>query len=131
MLKNLKKQGITILVSTPYMDEASLCDRVALIQKGEILRINTPTGIIEQFGKPIWAVKSDKMYQMLHELRDWEQVKSAYPFGEYDHVVIEDPKTLKKDIINYLEKKKHTGIVVENIEPTIEDCFMDLMKIQN
>lgn len=130
MLKNLQKQGITILVSTPYMDEASLCDRVALIQKGEILKINTPKGIIEDFGMPIWAVKSSKMFQLLNDLRAWDAVKSCYPFGEFYHVVLLDKKLGKKDIMAYLDKHKQVDVVVEKIEPTIEDCFMDLMKTE-
>ena len=90
MLKGLKKQGITILVSTPYMDEASLCDRVALIQNGKILSINTPQGVVDSFSKPLWAVKSNRMLPLLHELLQKDYVENAYPFGEFHHVVIKD-----------------------------------------
>ncbi|HMG16412.1 MAG TPA: ABC transporter ATP-binding protein [Saprospiraceae bacterium] len=131
MLKNLKKQGITILVSTPYMDEAGLCDRVGLIQNGEILRIDTPEGIIKQFGKPIWAVKTNEMFRMLHDIRDWEAVESCFPFGEFDHLIFKEQKHTKKEITKYLESKHHEGIVIDSIEPGIEDCFMDLMKIED
>lgn len=131
MLKNLKNQGITILVSTPYMDEAGLCDRVGLIQKGEILSIDTPKGIIEKFGRVIWAVKTKEMFRMLHDLRSWENVASCFPFGEYDHVVLKDQKQNEKDIMQYLKSKNHLGINVESVEPGIEDCFMDLMQTEN
>ncbi len=131
MLGNLKKQGITILVSTPYMDEAGLCDRVALIQNGEILRINTPKSIIEQFGKAIWAIKSEEMFRMLHDIRNWEAVETCFPFGEFDHVVFKNQKHTKKEIAEYLESKNHTGVVINSISPGIEDCFMDLMKIKD
>src|SRR5262245_43563989 len=83
MLKKLKQQGITILVSTPYMDEASLCDRVALIQSGKILSINTPQGIVNEFGKKVLAVKGDNMLQLLSDLKASDLVEDAYPFGEY------------------------------------------------
>src|SRR5689334_8949505 len=82
MLRNLKRQGITILVSTPYMDEAALCDRVALIQLGNIMRIDTPNGIIQQFGKPLLAVKASDMLQLLNDLRNFPGKEDCYPFGE-------------------------------------------------
>src|SRR5678810_505578 len=88
MLKGLKRQGITILVSTPYMDEAGLCDRVALIQNGKILSINTPQGIVDDFSKPLWAVKSSRMLSLLNELLQKDFVENVYPFGEYHHVVM-------------------------------------------
>src|SRR5882757_2279037 len=75
MLKRLKEQGITILVSTPYMDEASLCDRVALLQSGKILSINTPQGIVEEFGRTLLAAKSSNMLQLLNDLKQCKEVE--------------------------------------------------------
>ncbi len=125
MLKRLKEQGITILVSTPYMDEASMCDRVALIQAGKILSINTPQGIVETFGKKLLAVKSNDMLRMLHDLKKSEEVQDAYPFGEYHHVVMRNDS--KELLISYLEQKGQSFELKET-EPNIEDCFMALMK---
>src|SRR5215831_12868889 len=85
MLRRLKEQGITILVSTPYMDEAELCDRVALIQSGKILTINTPRGIIDEFKKPLLAARAANMLHLLNDLKKYEGVESAYPYGEYHH----------------------------------------------
>lgn len=127
MLKGLKKQGITILVSTPYMDEASLCDRVGLIQNGRILSINTPQGIVDSFSKPLWAVKSSRMLQLLMDLEQKEYVENVYPFGEYHHVVMKDEHSeglLKQAIQN----NKYENAVAEKIRPDIEDCFIALMK---
>src|SRR6476660_8906495 len=90
MLKRLKQQDITILVSTPYMDEAGLCDRVALIQSGKILSINTPKGVVDQFGKKLYAVKSSDMLHLLNDLKKHEEVEDAYPFGEFHHVVMKN-----------------------------------------
>ena len=75
MLKDLQHKGITIIVSTPYMDEASLCDRVALIQKGTIMKINTPSTIVSQFGEPLWSIRSNKMYD-LKKKKETEPKKS-------------------------------------------------------
>lgn len=125
MLKRLKEQGITILVSTPYMDEASMCDRVALIQSGKILSINTPQGIVETFGKKLLAVKSNDMLRLLHDLKKSEEVQDAYPFGEYHHAVMRNDS--KELLRSYLEQKGQS-IELKEVEPNIEDCFMALMK---
>jgi ABC-2 type transport system ATP-binding protein len=125
MLKRLKEQGITILVSTPYMDEASLCDRVALIQSGKILSINTPGGIVETFGKKLLAVKSNDMLQLLKDVKQHELVEDVYPFGEFHHAVMK--KDGKKELSEYLQQKGY-GFEIKEAEANIEDCFMQLMK---
>jgi ABC-type multidrug transport system ATPase subunit len=119
MLRKLKQEGITILVSTPYMDEASLCDRVALIQDGKILQVNTPQGITSQFGRKLLAAKSDHMLALLKELKSTAGVEDAYPFGEYHHVVLK-PGTQDIPVAE--------GVTVKETQPNIEDCFMALMK---
>jgi ABC-type multidrug transport system ATPase subunit len=128
MLHRLKLQGITILVSTPYMDEASLCDRVALMQKGVLLSVNTPKGIIAEFKKPLWSIKANEMYSLMNSIKDDTSVESCYPFGQIHHVVFKS----KEDGIAKLEliarKGGFTGVEISPIEPNIEDCFMALMK---
>ena len=125
MLKRLKEQGITILVSTPYMDEAGMCDRVALIQSGRIMQIDTPAGIVQQFGKKLLAVKSSNMLELLKVLNDQDVVENAYPFGEYHHVVLKDDGA---DVLR--NELNQNGIVVEmkETEANIEDCFIRLME---
>jgi ABC-2 type transport system ATP-binding protein len=127
MLKRLKQQGITILVSTPYMDEASLCDRVALIQSGSILSINTPQGIVNEFEKPLLAVKADNMLHLLNDLKEWEGQQDAYPFGEFHHVVLKNEEA-EKELGHYLAPKAHRNLRAKRITPDIEDCFIALMK---
>lgn len=126
MLKKLKASGITILVSTPYMDEASLCDRVALMQTGKILSVNTPQGIVSNFGKPLWAFRADKLLPLLNDLLAMPQVQDAYPFGEYHHVVFKEEGS-SGEVIQAL-KSKHPGFEAKPVEPDIEDCFIALMK---
>ena len=128
MLHRLKLQGITILVSTAYMDEASLCDRVALIQKGEILSINTPKGVISQFSKPLWAIRANEMYKLLNEIKENPLVESCYPFGQYHHVVFKTDENSKQKLENIAKQGNYTGLEIKHIEPNIEDCFMALMK---
>lgn len=127
MLHRLKLEGITILVSTAYMDEASLCDRVALIQKGQLLSIDTPPTIIRQFKKPLWAVKGANMYQLMNQLLALPQVESCYPFGQFHHVVLKNQD--RQNLAELLERVRCEVTDVHAITPTIEDCFMDLMRV--
>ncbi len=127
MLRSLKKQGITILVSTPYMDEASLCDRVALMQNGKLLSVNTPAGVRTAFGKPLLSVKATNMLPLLNHLKQSEAVADAYPFGEYHHAVMRGNYDIEQ-LRHYLQQQGHEDVKIKTIEPDIEDCFMDLMK---
>ncbi|PRD46514.1 ABC transporter ATP-binding protein [Sphingobacterium haloxyli] len=129
MLKRLKQQGITILVSTPYMDEATLCERIALIQNGSIMSIDTPKNIIAQFPNHLFAVRSDNMGNLLKDLRKAKIIKSCNAFGAYHHVTFhDDSPEMKEKLMRVLEEKKHTNIELKPVTPTIEDCFIYLME---
>ena len=127
MLQRLKRQQITILVSTPYMDEAALCDRVALMQNGKILSAGTPAEIISEFNNQILSVKSDNMFQLLKDLDQWQGIEDSYSFGEYHHAVMKRGST-EEQLKQYLKEKQHTEIEIHATQPNIEDCFMQLMK---
>ena len=126
MLQNLKRQGITILASTPYMDEASLCERVALIQDGKLLTVNTPQGVINEFGKPLFAAKTDNMLRLLDELKQSPMVEEAYPFGEYHHVVLKEGGN--EEQLRSLLQSSGRQAELFPVKADIEDCFMALMK---
>ena len=132
MLGNLKQQGLTILVSTPYMDEAERCDRVALIQKGQIMRIDTPQGIIRAFTSPLFAARSDNMYQLIKDLRTMNGVADCYAFGEFAHVKMDKteahPGEQEQSIRAFLDLRQHQHMEVKPAEATVEDCFIELMK---
>lgn len=128
MLKRLKAKGIPILVSTPYMDEAMLCDRVALIQKGEIMQINTPAAIVADFGRQVWAVRAKNMYHLLKDIRSFEGTHSCFAFGEYLHVTL---NTDEHALRSYLQPLQHEDLVIRPAQPGIEDSFMQLMQEQN
>ena len=130
MLKKLKQNGITILVSTPYMDEASLCDRIALIQNGQFLKIDTPDNIVSQFADKLWAAKSDNMHKLLEDLRENKLVKSAFAFGDSVHVTVSSEQLSVNSLTDYLTGLGHKNIEIHPIEPTIEDCFMELSNNQ-
>ncbi len=129
MLKRLKQQGITILVSTPYMDEATLCERIALIQNGRIMSIDTPDAITLQYPERLLAIKSDAMSQLLNDLRQSDLVNSCNAFGEFHHISLtrgDDPGA-QAELLQYLSKHHHTNVAIQPITPTIEDCFIQLM----
>ncbi|WP_448826295.1 ABC transporter ATP-binding protein [Capnocytophaga bilenii] len=126
MLAKLKEQGISILVSTPYMDEASLCDRIALIQSGKVLSTSTPEQIIAQYPTTLYAVKAPNLYALLQHLRQKPEIDSCYPFGEYLHL------TLKESTNPHQFEQQLTQTFPEvewkPITPTIEDSFIRLME---
>ncbi|MCM4165437.1 MULTISPECIES: ABC transporter ATP-binding protein [unclassified Arenibacter] len=129
MLKRLQQKDITILVSTPYMDEAELCDRIALITNGKILQINTPRAIIASFPKKIFKVRSSNTYKLIEDLRIYPDIHSAYPFGEYLHFTPKSEAFRPMDLTRYLEERQHRDIEVKETVATIEDTFMDLSKV--
>ena len=128
MLKRLQQKGITILVSTPYMDEAALCDRIALIQDGKILEIDTPEAIVKNYPKPIYNVKAQNMYELINSLKDYEYNHSVYPFGEYVHYTDSRTDFNPKELEVYLESKNLLNIEIDKTVATIEDTFMELAK---
>ena len=126
MLKRLQKKGITILVSTPYMDEASLCDRIALIQKGKILKIDSPENIINNYEKIIYDVQAKNTHGLIHDLKNYPNQYSVYAFGEFIHYIDKKADFNPNDLHDYLKNKNHTNIVIKPAIITIEDVFMDL-----
>lgn len=128
ILKTLKARGMTILVSTPYMNEAQRCDQIALIQSGGILSIDTPEQIKRQFPSPLFAVRSDNLRKLLKELRSSELVSSCHSFGEAHHItLIEDQPDVQNNLREELTSRGITDIDIQSISPEIEDCFIQLM----
>lgn len=128
MLDRLRRQGITILVSTPYMDEAARCGRIALMRSGVCLKVDTPQGIRAAYRRSLWAVRADAMYPLLKDLRAYPETFSCFAFGDSHHLALRDGlhTDLRQPLEAYLRAKGHTNIVIEPVEPGIEDCFMAL-----
>jgi ABC-2 type transport system ATP-binding protein len=131
MLHEIKSQGITILVSTPYMDEANLCDRIAFLQGGKILSIDSPKNITDQFPWQLFAIKSQRKFTLIEWLRAWEKVSYCYAFGEYLHVAFKDNTIQKKELKEYLLAGSISNAEIVTIPPTIEDTFIYLMENGN
>ena len=126
MLKRLKEKGITILVSTPYMDEAALCDRIALIQEGKILEIDTPGNIVNNHPKNIYNVGAKNTYRLIQDLKEYPGNHSVFAFGEYVHYTHSKENFNPEDLKNYLISKDHQHLEIHPAKVSIEDVFMDL-----
>ncbi|MDR1895601.1 MAG: ABC transporter ATP-binding protein [Prevotellaceae bacterium] len=127
MLKRLKAQGITILVSTPYMDEATMCDRIALIKDGIFMKIDSPAEIISAYGETIWAVRGNNMPRLLKNLREHASVTSSFAFGNVHHITVNKDLAVEA-LEKYLVENNNTDIEIYPIKPNIEDCYMQLSK---
>lgn len=128
MLKKLKQQNITILVSTPYMDEANMCDRIALIQNGGIMSVDTPANIINAYPKQLYAAKTNDIYKLLQDYRSNDVIESCYAFGEYLHITLKNESANNSEVLESIARQMdHSGIIVKKIQASIEDSFIRLM----
>lgn len=123
-LQRLRNEGITVLVSTPYMDEASLCDRVGLIQDGVLFSIDTPEGVRQSYPHHLWKVQGGTVYQLLKALRRFDATHSVYAFGDSVHLASKE-KLSAEMIRSFLKGEGIDNLEIQVIKPTIEDCFMD------
>ena len=128
LLAKFKESGLTIVVSTPYMDEATRCDRIALMQSGRILAIDTPHAVTESFDRPLLAVRADQRYESLLALREYPHTHTVYPFGEMLHYTDARAtlpvETIGAEVVAFLESRGLTGVSAARILATIEDSFM-------
>ncbi len=127
MLKKLREYNITIVVSTPYMDEAMRCDRVALIQEGKILAIDKPDRIKEGFRKKLFMIRADNMYRLLLSLRKYPEISTAFPFGDSVHVTFRND-SYDESLYRFLTSEGLGNVSIEESAAGIEDRFLELME---
>ena len=131
LLDRLKRTGLTIVVSTPYMDEADRCGRVALIQRGRLLGIDTPDRVAASFGRPLFAVRGIERYRLLNAAREYANAATVFPFGEVLHFTDRRdgvaPEQIARELRDYLAASGFPEATVEETRPTIEDTFMARM----
>jgi ABC-2 type transport system ATP-binding protein len=131
ILGRLRDQGITIVVSTPYMDEAARCDRIALIQEGKIIAMDTLGGLLSQHRGKVYAVRGQHLFSILNDLRDYSGTRYCFAFGQEHHLVLEANGPAKDldeagAVVKYLEERGHEGVTVRAVSPNIEDVFIAL-----
>lgn len=131
ILKTIQKQDVTVIVSTPYMDEATRCDRIALIQDGSIIKIDTPYQVIQDFKGQLFTFSTENIFALLKIMEHCPLSCNYYPFGEQLHVIFyesDDNMLLQFDA--FLNENELTHGEIVRITPTIEDCFIELMKMK-
>jgi ABC-2 type transport system ATP-binding protein len=126
MLAKLRQHKITIIVSTPYMDEAMRCDRVALIQKGIILSVAPPQKICDGFSRKLFMIKAQEKYKLITALRNFPETVTAYPFGDSVHVTFTDDH-INESLFTFLHKEGLNNVTAEETVAGIEDRFLELM----
>ncbi len=129
ILKSIRQHDITVVVSTPYMDEATRCDRIALIQNGEIIGVNPPQTIIQNFKGHLYTFKSDDIFSLLQVMEQCPLRCNYYPYGEHCHVAFyEDMTTAMPQFERFLEEHQQPHSTITPIQPSVEDCFIEIVK---
>lgn len=130
MLARLKAQGITIVVSTPYMDEASKCDVISLMKDGRFFRTDTPEAIVKGFGKHMYELDvQDSIVRALDDVASVQGVESCSPFGDRIHIV--SPSLGREELSGRLSAIGYDTSSLREAEPTVEDCFIEFDSRQN
>jgi ABC-type multidrug transport system ATPase subunit len=128
IIKKLNNEGMSILVSTPYMDEARLCSTIGLMQQGKLMAVDSPSQLPERYPLPIYAIRANEFYNLLLELEAWNETYSVYTFGQYLHFTPKNKEMSMNKLQAFLESRNHSNIYIEPITAGIEDCFMYLVK---
>jgi ABC-type multidrug transport system ATPase subunit len=131
LLSTLGAEGLTIVVSTPYMDEATRCGRVALIQRGTLLAVDRPAAISQGFERRVFALRAPNRYALMQQVREYARTHLVYPFGTALHYMDERsaaaPEEIASALRGWLETQGVRDVVVEETPATIEDVFIDRM----
>jgi len=129
ILKSIREQNITVMVSTPYMDEATRCDRIAMIQDGQIIDINPPQTVIDNFKGKLYTFKSEDIFSLLQVMDKCPLNCNYYPYGEHCHVAFyEDMDTAMPKFIQFLKDENQQHGEINAIHPTVEDCFIEIVR---
>ncbi len=131
LLQEIRQTGITILVSTPYMDEATRCQRVALFQEGRILAVDTPAGIMKSFPRPLYGLRTDNTYSLLETLRQWPGARSVHLFGDSVHLSADRQPEEMEELHRWLKARGLADVEIQSLDSGIEDCFLELLAKHN
>ena len=132
ILKSIRTQGITVVVSTPYMDEATRCDRIAMIQEGQILGINTPSAFIRDFQGKLYTFRSENIFSLLNIMEQCPLRCNYYPYGEHCHIAFyDDVATALPQFEHFLQEQGQSHGEIIAIDPSVEDCFIEIVQMRN
>lgn len=128
ILKSIRQHNITVMVSTPYMDEATRCDRIAMIQDGQIIGVNPPQTIIDNFKGKLYTFKSDDIFSLLNVMEQCPLKCNYYPYGEHCHIAFyEDMGTAMPQFEQFLSEQNQQHGEITAIQPSVEDCFIEIV----
>ncbi len=127
-LNDLKRGGMTILVSTPYMDEASRCERIALVQSGKIMDQDTPAAILSAFTTPLFEVRVPERLKTLNYLRTVKEIKRAYLFGQYIHIATISDRYDAGWLTGRMMEEGIVNAEILPVEADFEDCFIEAVE---
>ncbi len=129
ILKSIRQHNITVVVSTPYMDEATRCDRIAMIQEGQIIGINTPAAFVENFQGKLYNFKSDNIFRLLRAMEHCPLNCNYYPYGEHCHIAFyDDVATALPQFEQFLQEQQLPHDEIQPIDPSVEDCFIEIVQ---
>lgn len=132
ILKSIRQHHITVVVSTPYMDEATRCDRIAMIQNGQIIGINTPMSFVESFKGKLFTFKSDNIFALLKAMEHCPINCNYYPYGEQCHIVFyEAIENALPQFEHFLQESQLQHDEIRPIQPSVEDCFIEIVQRTN
>ncbi|MBP5205363.1 MAG: ABC transporter ATP-binding protein [Bacteroidales bacterium] len=131
ILKSIRTQGITVVVSTPYMDEATRCDRIAMIQEGQILGINTPSAFVREFQGKLYTFSSENIFSLLNIMEQCPLRCNYYPYGEHCHIAFyDDVATALPQFEQFLQEQGQSHGEIIAIDPSVEDCFIEIVQMR-
>lgn len=132
LIYDLSGKGVTIFVTTHYMDEAEYCDRLALIYRGELIASGTPDSLKNDLMlEDILEVFCDRPQDAMIEIAEIQGVKETALFGKGLHIVVEDGDLLTDQIRSFLTERGYAPKVVEKIVPSLEDVFVSLIEARD
>jgi len=132
MIYDLAGRGVTVFVTTHYMDEAEYCDRIALIYHGELIAEGTPEKLkTEHMQEDVLEVACERPQDALEEIRKLSGVKEVALFGKRLHVVADDGEAAARSVKESLSQKGFQVERIEKIVPSMEDVFVSLIEARD
>ena len=128
ILYDLLKEGVTILFSTSYLDEAERCNRVGMVYQGELLITDTPAAVKAQIRGTILELRMENYQKGMKILEDVKALRSLVLSGDKIHVVVDDPKEGEERIRDALKEQGLEVLGLEEVRPSLEDAFVSIVQ---
>ena len=132
LIYDLSGKGVTVFVTTHYMEEAEYCDRIGLIHRGELIAAGTPRQLKTDLMKEsVIEVICDRPQDAIGEVEDLEEIKGVALFGRGLHAVAADSETAMRTLERRLTRRGYTVERIETVTPSLEDVFVSLVEARD